>query len=361
MTPSNKITIGLICGGQGLEHEVDLFAVRELETSFDRSRYDLVFLGIDKSGWWHFAVESESLLTTQDNRVALNLSQPVVIPRQGGQLIELETQRCLAQVDLFFPVADDPLQAFLSSLDVPYIGADLYGSAIGRDKDVTKRLLRDRGFPVIPYLTLHANQMISFQEATAQLGLPLFIKPCRLGSSIGVHKVLDETDFYRALQEAFSYDRKVLIEQAVEGREIECAVLGNQNPQASDVLGEITQLKDFFTFKAKYLSQQEGKIKIPAQLKADLVQKMREAAVAAFVSLECEGLARVDFILKPDDSFVILEINTSPGLAKHLMYSRLWQASHLSHSQLLDRLIELAMDRYCQVKKLRTTTKEFFL
>ncbi|MBF0287221.1 MAG: D-alanine--D-alanine ligase [SAR324 cluster bacterium] len=355
MTGSDKITIGLICGGQGLEHEVDLFAVKELESAFDRNRYELVLLGVDKSGVWHFALDSESLLTTIDNKIALNPSLPIVIPRYQGQLIDQESQSCLAKVDLFFPVADDPLQSFLQSLDVPYVGADSYGSAIARDKDVTKRLLRDHGFPIIPYLTLRSGQTVSFHEVSQQLGLPLFVKACRLGSSIGVFKVTEEEEFNRALKEAFTYDRKVLIEQAIEGREIECAVLGNEFPQAAEVLGEITQLEGFFTFEAKYLSNHQGQIQIPALLEDHLVQKMREAAVSAFVLLECEGLARIDFFLKPDGSFVILEINSSPGLSKHLMYSKLWEFSNVSHNELLDRLIKLAMDRYQQVKKLRTT------
>ncbi len=353
MTSSNKKTIGLICGGQSLEHEVDLFALKEVERTFDHSKYETIALGIDKSGSWHFGANSDDLLVHVNNHRELNLSSPVVFPTSQGKLIAHNTGECLAQVDLFFPLADDPIQAFLRSLDVPYVGSDIYGTSIGRDKDVTKRLLRDHGFPVIPYIVLRSHHTISFADVTQQLGVPLFIKPCRLGSSIGVQKVTDAAQFQAALKNAFQYDRKVIVEQTVEGREIECAVLGNGHPVAAEALGEITNLKDFFTFEAKYFNEQEGQLQIPAKLDEPLAQEMRDAAIAAFTLLECEGLARVDFFLKPDNSFVILEINTSPGLARGLMYPNLWEASNVSYPELLDRLISLGIERYHQEKQLK--------
>ncbi|MBF0287786.1 MAG: D-alanine--D-alanine ligase [SAR324 cluster bacterium] len=355
MIPSSKKKIGLICGGQSLEHDVDLFALKEVEAAFDCDPYETLVLGIDRSGSWHFGHHSGELLIDVNNRQQLNLSAPIVFPTSQGKLIARDTGQCLAQADLFFSLADDPIQAFLRSLDVPYIGSDIYGTSIGRDKDVTKRLLRDHGFPTIPYLVLRSRQTISFQEIKQQLGTPLFIKPCRLGSSIGIHKVEAEAQFDRALVDAFQYDRKVIVEQAIQGREIECAVLGNDNPVASKALGEIINLKNFFTFEAKYLNENEGQLKIPAELDEHLAQQIRDTAVAAFTLLECEGLARVDFFLRPDNSFIILEINTSPGLAKGLMYPSLWEASNVSYSELLDKLVNLGIERYDQEKQLKTS------
>ncbi len=356
MKLSKKITVGLVCGGKSLEHEVDLFPSKDLYSAFDTDKYDVVILGIDKSGNWRFSRESDYLLFPgNDIQTALNLSKSVVYPTSQGRLIDRETHGCLAEIDVFFPITDDPIQSFFNLLDVPYIGSDVFGFVIGRDKDVTNRLLRDSGFSAASYIILRSDQTISFEEAVSQLGLPLFIKPCRLGSSIGVFKISDEAGFHQALQEAFRYDRKILLEQAIEGREIGCAVLGNENPEAALALVEIINLKEFFTFEAKYAPGKEGHLKIPAELDESVAQKIREAAVFAFKLLECEGMARIDFFLKPDGSFLIHEVNTSPGMGKNFMYPKMWQVSGVPYHELLDRLIQLAMDRHRQEKKLKTS------
>lgn len=351
MMHQTKKTVGLICGGQGTEHEVDLFSVKEVEGSLDPNKYNILLIGIDTEGFWHFAESSDALVTFQGEHAFLKLETPKVFPMLGGKLYDPVKQEVLAKMDLFFSVADDPIQAQLHSLGVPYVGSDIYGTVIGRDKDVTKRLLRDHGFPIIPYRVFHPNDSIEYETIERELGMPVFVKPCRLGSSYGVSRATNDAEFYNAIELAFQYDRKIMVEQAVVGREIECGVLGNQNPIASDVLGEVMNLKTFFTFEAKYLDTDEGELKVPADIEPAIVQEMREAAVAAFRLAECEGIARVDFFLKPDNTFHILEINTSPGLAKRLMLSLVWKASGFSHSQLMDRMIELAIERHAQDRR----------
>ncbi len=339
-----KLTIGLVCGGIDLEHELSLILSKEIITAFNRETYDVVVLGIDKSGNWHFSRENDYLLDDNDlHTVSLNLSKPIVYPKAQGHLIAQNTGQCLATIDVYFPLV--VLKEFLCSLEIPYVGQNLYGTYIGMDKDVTKRLLRKTGLPVTPSITLRFGQRISSEDAIKQLGLPIFIKPACLGSSIGVHKVEHPSDFDQTLEMVFTYDRKVLIEQAVEGKEIECAVIGNKNPKAAPVLCEITNLKSFFSYEVKYNSKTEGKLKIPADIQENIAQKIREAAVSAYTLLECDGLARIDFFLKNDDSFFINEINTFPCLGKENTVPRLWQASGVSYHELIEELIELALQR----------------
>ena len=346
-----KKTIGLICGGRGAEHEVDLFSVKEVERSLAPSKYNTVLIGIDKKGFWHFSQTVDTLVNYAKEQAFLNLDTPKVFPMLGGKLYDPLKQKIIAQVDLFFSVSDDPIQAYLHSLDVPYVGSDIFGTAIGRDKDVTKRLLRDYGFPIVSYRVFYSNDTIVYDDIAQEFSMPVFVKPCRLGSSYGVSRVTNETEFHKAIDLAFQYDRKIMVEKAIKGREIECGVLGNQEPVASDVMGEVMNLKTFFTFRAKYLDKEEGELKVPANIDETVLQKMRDAAVTAFRLLECECLARVDFILKPDNSFYILEINTSPGLGQRHMFSLVWKASNISHSQLMDRMIELAIERHTQDRR----------
>ncbi len=357
---SKKLTIGLLCGGQSLEHEVYLHSAKEIKQSLDPNKYEIVVIGIAKSGDWHLSWDDDYFLPAEhSNEIALNLSKPIVYPATQGKLLDWNTQKCLAKVDVFFLSTMDLLQGFIHTLDVPYVGANLFGTIIGRDKDVMKRLLQEAGFPVAPYTTIRSYQTVAFEELSSQFGVPFFIKPARQGSSLGVSKVSNEQKYYKALQEAYSYDSKILVEQTVTGREIEAAVLGNEHPEVAQALCEceIIDSKDFFTFKVKNNMGIGWKPKILTDLEDTIAQQIRQTAISAFRLLECEGMARVDFFLKSDGSFVINEINTVPGFSKSSTYPLIWEASGVSRRELLDQLIQLALDRQQKEKQLITTIK----
>ncbi len=226
----------------------------------------------------------------------------------------------------------------------PYVGSDDYGSAICMDKDVTKRLLQHHGIPVSRYKLLRNPKDLSFEDAVRDLGDTLFVKPCREGSSLGVSKVRTEEEYKLALQQAFAADRKVLVEEAISGREIECSVLGNDSPEAASVLGEIVPLREFYSYEAKYVDDDGAELKIPAEIDPKVSLKIRKSAVEAFLITECRGMARVDFFLCDDNTFILNEINTLPGFTKISMFPKLWDASGLAYPKLLDRLIELAQE-----------------
>lgn len=240
--------------------------------------------------------------------------------------------------------------------NIAFVGSGVLGSAVSMDKDVTKRLLRDAGLAVAPFVCLtRANrQKNTFASVSQQLGLPLFIKPANQGSSVGVSKVSDEDGYQRALDEAFSFDHKVLVESAIKGREIECAVLGNDHPQAS-VCGEVILHDEFYSYDTKYINESGASIAVPADLPRETHDRIRAIALQAFQVLECRGMARVDVFLTEQGDVVINEINTLPGFTNISMYPKLWAASGLSYSELITRLIELALEQHQQDNQLKSS------
>jgi D-alanine-D-alanine ligase len=240
--------------------------------------------------------------------------------------------------------------------NLPFVGAGVLGSAVSMDKDVTKRLLRDAGLAIAPFLTLTRSNCakFSFEQLSERLGLPLFVKPANQGSSVGVSKVQDRAGFEAAVALAFSFDHKVLVESAIVGREIECAVLGNDEPQAS-LCGEIVLSDAFYSYDTKYINEQGAQVIVPAAIEPEVSDKIRDVALKAFRALECFGLARVDVFLTPDNNVVINEINTLPGFTNISMYPKLWAASGVSYSQLITRLIELALERHQQDRALNSS------
>jgi D-alanine-D-alanine ligase len=242
-------------------------------------------------------------------------------------------------------------------LQVPFVGAGVLGSAIGMDKDVAKRLLREAGIPVAKHLTYHRHEEddITYEKVASQLGNIVFVKPANLGSSVGVSKVCGEAELPSAVAEAYLYDNKIIIEEYVDGREIECAVLGNEHPEAS-VLGEIVVHGCFYSYSAKYLNKYDVDLKIPADLTEEVSEKIRAIAVKAFKILCCEGMARVDFFLKDNEEALVNEINTIPGFTEISMYPKLWEASGIGYGELLDRLVTLAISRHNKNSSLRVDT-----
>lgn len=361
----SKIRVGVVCGGKSAEHEVSLQSAKNIVDALDRERFEVTVIGIDKQGQWHINDAANFLLNADDPRhIALNPSDgdlALVPGRQQSQLIDAEADRgTLGQLDVVFPIVhgtlgeDGSLQGLLRMANLPFVGSGVLGSAVGMDKDVAKRLLRDAGIPVAPFVTLTRRSAAEtdFETLRAKLGTPLFIKPANQGSSVGVSRVENATELQEALELALAFDHKVLVESAIVGREIECAVLGNDEPEAS-VCGEIVVEEGFYSYDTKYIDD-GATIAVPADIDAAASERIRQLAVRAFQVLECAGLARVDVFLTPSGEVVINEINTLPGFTRISMYPKLWQASGLSYPALVTRLIELALERHAADNALRS-------
>lgn len=361
----SRIRVGILFGGRSAEHEVSLQSAKNVVEAIDKNKYEVVLIGIDKTGAWHLDEASRFLLgTTASESPALPVSGEslAMIPgKRAEQLVLLSGGQMPGPLDVVFPILHGPfgedgtVQGLLKLANIPFVGAGVLGSAVGMDKDVMKRLLRDAGVPITRFITLNkypAREM-AFEEARDQLGLPLFIKPANLGSSVGIHKVRDREEFDRAVRDAFEYDNKVLIEECIDGREIECSVLGNDQPVAS-VLGEILPSHEFYSYEAKYLDESGAALEIPAKLPREISERIRQVAVKTFRVLCCEGMARVDFFLRNGDEIIVNEINTIPGFTRISMYPKLWEASGLPYSELIDKLIALAMEKFEREKGLKT-------
>ncbi|HFK5793090.1 TPA: D-alanine--D-alanine ligase [Enterobacter asburiae] len=361
-----KQRVGIVFGGKSTEHEVSLQSAKNIVDAIDKSRFDVVLLGIDKQGQWHVNDASQYLLNAHDPaHIALNPSEVSVATVPGvvkGQLIDAGNAQALAQIDVVFPIVhgtlgeDGSLQGMLRMANLPFVGSDVLGSAACMDKDVTKRLLRDAGLNIAPFVTLtRANRdKHSFAQISGELGLPLFVKPANQGSSVGVSKVTSEAEFTQAVRLAFEFDHKVVVEQGIKGREIECAVLGNDFPQAS-TCGEVVLNSDFYSYDTKYIDDKGAQVVVPADIDPAINDKIRAIAIRAYQALGCCGMARVDVFLTPDNEVVINEINTLPGFTNISMYPKLWQASGLSYPELITRLIELALERHAADSALKSS------
>lgn len=361
---SKKIRVGILFGGKSAEHEVSLQSAKNVIDAIDRDKYDVVLIGLDKTGRWHLNDSSQFLLNSEDPRhIALSETSNAVAlaPESGGSLSVLSGDLSEASVDVVFPILHGPygedgtVQGLLKLANIPFVGAGVLGSAVGMDKDVMKRLLRDAGLPVGKFITLRKHQQVpDWGLVSAELGSPVFVKPANMGSSVGVSKVETVGEYLRAVHLALEYDTKILVEEFIEAREIECSVLGNEEPLAS-VPGEILPTHDFYSYEAKYIDEQGARLKIPAELSPETTEMVRELSVRTFEVLCCEGLARVDIFLKADGKLVVNEINTIPGFTSISMYPMLWRESGISYTELIDRLLQLAMTRYEREQELKTT------
>ncbi|MBB4815677.1 D-alanine-D-alanine ligase [Pseudomonas rhodesiae] len=359
-----KVRVGIIFGGRSAEHEVSLQSARNIVDALDRTRFEPILIGIDKAGHWHLNDPSNFLLNQETPAlIALNQSyrELAVVPGKANrQVVETSGQGVLEHIDVIFPIVhgtlgeDGCLQGLLRMADLPFVGSDVLGSAICMDKDISKRLLRDAGIAVTPFITLTRGNAArtSYEKAVKTLGLPLFVKPANQGSSVGVSKVSSDAEYRAAVELALGFDEKVLVESAVQGREIECAVLGNDNPIASGC-GEIVVSNGFYSYDSKYIDEQAAQVVVPAAISHDASERIRQLAVQAFEVLGCSGLARVDVFLTDKGDVVINEINSLPGFTRISMYPKLWQATGMSYSELITRLIELAMERHAARKGLK--------
>jgi len=363
---TRKLKVGILFGGKSAEHEISLISARNVIEAIDRDRFDVVLIGIDKAGRWFQAEDAQKLLTKGKALPALKKAGDGValVPESRGEITDLTTKDVSDSVDVVFPILhgtcgeDGTVQGLLKLADVPFVGAGVLGSSVGMDKDTMKRLLRDAGIPIAKFITVHWNEeMPSYDRATKELGTPLFVKPANLGSSVGIAKAHDEKEYVAAVQDAFRYDTKIIVEEFIEGREIECAVLGNEDPKAS-VPGEVVPHHEFYSYEAKYLDENGAGLEIPAKLDAATAKKVQDLAVKSFKVLSCEGMARVDSFVRYNGEVLVNEINTIPGFTKISMYPKLWEASGIPYTELITRLIELAVERYDREKKIKMSYED---
>jgi len=352
-----KPRVGVLFGGRSGEHPISIRSSRYVVDSLDRDRFELVLIGIDRSGGWHLCPEAR--YREFDQEVHAAGTTPVVpVPRGTccGLLNPNDPGQVLPELDVVFPILHGPygedgtVQGLLDMLDVAYVGVGVLGAAVCMDKDVCKRLLRDAGIPIVPFEVVTAlrwsREADAVRAAVRQLAYPLFVKPAGLGSSLGVTKVAGATELDAAIGRALALDTKILIERGIDGREIECAVLGNETPQAS-LPGEIVPGETFYSFDDKYAAGSQARLLIPSPLADDVREKIRALAVRAFAVLECSGMARVDFFLEhATGQLYINELNTIPGFTSISMYPKMWEASGLSGRELVTRLIELGLERH---------------
>jgi D-alanine-D-alanine ligase len=342
---SGKIRVGIVYGGQSAEHEISILSARNVLAALDRSRFAPVLIGVDKSGKWLAQDEHRLLESARDPRlVAIEPGLPAPIETASGK------------VDVVFPVMhgtlgeDGAMQGLLEVAGIPYVGAGVLGSAIGMDKDVMKRLLRDAGIPIADFHTVRREQFAvdaaSVCRKLLTLGFPLFTKPANAGSSVGVRKVKEPAQLEDAVRYALQFDTKAVVEVGIPGREIELAVLGGDPPTVS-IAGEIIveHVDGFYSYEAKYLDEKGARLEMPARLSASELASAQALALRTFEVLECDGLARVDLFMTPDGNFYVNEINTIPGFTAISMYPKLWALSGVSQTELISRLIDLALKR----------------
>jgi D-alanine-D-alanine ligase len=348
----SKLKVGILYGGKSTEHEVSIRSAKSVLAAINQDKYDVVLIYISKAGEWLLAEDASAikiLSPEEKNVISFN-------PARG-----LEANHHDIPLDAAIPVLhgtageDGKVQSVLELLDIPYAGCNVRSSALCMDKDMTKRLLTLEDINVADsvVVNVHDKDQVKFEKVTDKLQLPLFIKPVNQGSSVGVSKVTDEASFYQALDIAFSFDTKVMIETGIQGREIEISVLGNEQPFVS-LPGEIISETGFYSYDSKYIDDDGAVLQIPAELDDKTIKDIQETAVKTFKALDCEGMARVDVFLTEDNEVIVNEVNTLPGFTSISMYPKLLEVSGVEYTELIDRLIELALERYQLESQLTT-------
>jgi D-alanine-D-alanine ligase len=356
-----KLRVGLVFGGRSVEHEVSVASATSILRALDPTRYEVSLLAVDRHGRWHLGAPS----LPPDAALQGELVSLPAAPSHGALLAAAPGgQREVARLDVIFPIVhgrggeDGTLQGLLELAEVPYVGSGVLGSALQMDKEVAKRLLRAAGLPVVPWLPVRAAELSGGRERLAsrllaEIGLPAFVKPANSGSSVGISRVARREELIPALEEAARYDRKLLVERGVDAREIEVALLGGEVLEAS-VPGEIRTSHEFYDYEAKYVAE-DTELLVPAPLSEAQAERARELAILSARALEGAGLARVDFLMeRASGELFVNEVNSLPGFTESSMFPRLWAASGLAYPALLDRLIELALERHRERAGLET-------
>jgi D-alanine-D-alanine ligase len=331
-----RLRVAVLAGGRSSEHAISLASAASVQSALDPSRYEITTIDIGRDGRWQLGSGDRRVLPASDGNTSVE-TLPVVA--------ESAPAEALGQIDVVLPILHGPfgedgtVQGLLELADIPYVGAGVAASALCMDKDLTKAVLRDRGIPVARNVTIRNGDPVRHP-----FSYPVFVKPARLGSSVGISKVHAKDELAAAISLARRHDEKVLVEELVEGTEVECSVLGNREPIAS-LVGEIVAHAEWYDYSAKY---DEGgmDLVIPARISPEATEEVRRLAVEAFVATECEGMARIDFFVRPDGAVVVNEINTIPGFTATSVYTKLFDASGIPYAELLDRLIELALERH---------------
>jgi len=367
-----KVRVAVLYGGRSGEHEVSLQSAASVINHLDRSRFEIVPVAIDKQGRWH--LNDISMLEGKKSLLVFKDAPRVVLPPNSADtsaLVGLGGSGEATAIDVVFPVVHGPLcedgtiQGLLELADVAYVGCGVLGSAVAMDKEVAKRLARDAGLPVVPYVSLKherwkKQKQQSAEQIQKELGYPVFVKTANLGSSVGVHMVKEPGGLSAALENAFEYDTKVPIELAVNGREIEVSVLENPDSGADPLVsvpGEIDPTHEFYSYEAKYLDENGATLIIPAKLEVEQTRRVQDIAKKAFLTIECEGMARVDLLLdRTSGKLFFNELNTIPGFTSISMYPKMWEASGIPYTELLSRLVDLAISRH---KRKKALVREF--
>jgi len=358
----DKQKLFILCGGQSAEHEVSIVSAKSIVRTLDQNKYQIYVVYIAKNGAWFLLDSLRQLLTIADMQAVDTSSgcqQVVLVTGEPSRFYGLASQKYF-DVDIVFPVLHGPngedgtVQGLLELAKLPYVGCDVLSAAICMEKDVSKRLLQAAGLTVADWLTVTPEtlQSIKPKDVINKLGLPLFVKPSNLGSSVGISKVSDEKSLMAALEFAFKYSTKVLVEQAIVGRELEVSVLGNSEPKAS-LPGELITQHDFYSYEAKYLDPNGAQFTVPAKIAKPLIAKIKEVAIKAYQANNCIGMTRVDCFVTEQDEIIVNELNPIPGFTKISLYPQNWEASGLPYAKLLDELISLAVARRKQLQHLQ--------
>ena len=362
MCKGSKLKLGIVFGGRSGEHDVSLVSAASIMKALDKEKYEIIPIGITRTGVWLTNVTTEMMqeYSKTKNKTALKDAKKVVFSSDtenpGLIILNDNGKNEHIKLDVVFPInhgtygEDGTLQGLLDQADIPYVGCGVIASSAGMDKTIAKKLFNDAGINITPYVEIlrcdwRSEPQKAISEIESKLGYPCFVKPVNSGSSVGISKARNQEELKSAMIEACKYDRKILIEKSINAREIEVSVLGNDYPRAS-LPGEIVPCNEFCDYSAKYIDD-KSKLEIPAVLPADLIEKLRESAIKAYKAIDGAGLARVDFFVEKETNQIIInEINTLPGFTNISMYPKLWEATGLPYSQLLDELIKLALERY---------------
>jgi len=355
------VKVAVIFGGKSAEHKVSLRSAKNIVAALNKDKYEPVLVGIDNNGKWHYHGNAMQLLYSDDpSKIEMNAVMPVVLSQNSDEhSIVSKTGQLINSIDVIFPVLhgtygeDGAIQGFAKLANLPCVGPGILGSAIGMDKDVMKRLLRDADIGIADFVTARASnpREFNYSELAKRFGTTLFVKPANMGSSVGISKVESESDFEEALDLAFQFDNKVIIEEQIVGREIECSVLGNENPTVS-IPGEIIPVDGFYSYERKYLDEHGAALEIPANLTEAQTKSIQDLALQTYICLELDGMSRVDVFLKVNDQIIVNEVNTLPGFTEISMYPSLWGHEGKNIETLVDELIQFAIKKHKQLNSL---------
>ena len=361
---AKKIRVAILFGGRSAEHEVSLQSARSVYDAIDKDKYDIVLIGIDHLGKWHLN-DAQGFLANANTPNQISLKQgsgnlALVPGAESHVIVDVHNNENIGAIDVAFPILHGPfgedgsVQGLLKLADLPCVGSGILGSAVAMDKDMMKRILGQAGIPQARFIAYDfaEKDTLKYTKVSKELGSPFFVKPANLGSSVGIGKVHDENEFRSIVDHAFEFDNKIILEEFIDGREIECSILGNSKPVVS-LPGEVIARHEFYDYDAKYIDQNGAELEIPAGINSEIIAIVQKLAIDSFKALCLSGMARADFFLKKNGDVLVNELNTIPGFTRISMYPKLWEISGIPYPDLIDRLIQLAIEKFEQDKRLK--------